>query len=97
MPTLLIKNVPHDLMKELRKLKVELGCRTWAELLEKLVRLRSREVVLIEDKDLENMRRAINEFLKLREVVTKKWRKGSVLEEFRRAREHGAEDSHIRR
>ena len=97
MPTLLVKNVPHDLMKELRKLKVELGCRTWAELLEKLVRLRSREVVLIEDKDLENMRRAINEFLKLREVVTKKWRKGSVLEEFRRARGHEAEDSDIRR
>jgi len=96
-PTLSVKNVPHDLMKELRRLKAELGCRTWAELLEKLIRLRSREVVLIEDKDLENMRRAVNEFLNLREAVTKKWRKGSVLVEFRRTRGHEAEDSYIRR
>ena len=97
MPTLSVKNVPHDLMKELRRLKAELGCRTWAELLEKLIRLRSREVVLIEDKDLESMRRAVNEFLKLRDDVTKKWRKGSVLVEFRRARGREAEDSYIRR
>jgi len=28
MPALLVKNVPEDLMKELKRLKVELGCKT---------------------------------------------------------------------
>jgi len=97
MPTLLIKNVPHDLMRELKKLKVELGCRTWAELLEKLVKLKSREIVLIEDKDLENMKRAVDEFLKLRDDVSRRWAQGGVLEEFRRARGHEAEDTDTRR
>ena len=97
MPTLLIKNVPHDLMRELKKLKVELGCRTWAELLEKLVKLKSREIVLIEDKDLESMKRAVDEFLKLRDDVTRRWAQGGVLEEFRRAREHEAEVTNARR
>jgi len=53
MPTLLVKNVSEDLMRELRKLKVELGCRTWAELLEKLVKLRSKDVIVIGEEDLE--------------------------------------------
>jgi len=88
MPTLLVKNVSEDLMRELRKLKVELGCRTWAELLEKLVRSRSREVIIIGEEDLERMRRAVDEFLKLGEVVSKKWREGTVLEEIRKARGH---------
>ena len=88
MPTLLVKNVSEDLMRELRKLKVELGCRTWAELLEKLVRSRSREVIIIGREDLERMRRAVDEFLKLGEVVSKKWREGTVLEEIRKARGH---------
>jgi len=88
MPTLLVKNVSEDLMRELRKLKVELGCRTWAELLEKLVRSRSREVIIIGREDLERMRRAVDEFLKLGEVVSKRWREGTVLEEIRKARGH---------
>ena len=37
MPTLLVKNVSEALMRELRKLKAELGCKTWAELLEDLL------------------------------------------------------------
>lgn len=43
-----------DLLKELRRLKVELGCRTWAELLAKLVEA-EKEILLSED-ELEEMR-----------------------------------------
>ena len=96
MPTLLVKNVPEALMRELRKLKVELGCRTWAELLEKLVKLRSKEVVVIGEEDLGKMRRAVDEFLKLRDIVTERWSEGTVLEEVRRARHHEAENSNAR-
>ena len=92
MPTLLVRNVPESLMRELRRLKVELGCRTWAELLERLVRVGSGEVIVIEK---EAMRKAVDDFLKLREIVTSRWGEGTVLEEFRRARGH--EDSDIGR
>ena len=95
MPTLLVRNVPESLMRELRRLKVELGCRTWAELLERLVRVGSGEVIVIEKEDVEEMRKAIDDFLKLREIVTSRWGEGTVLEEFRRARGH--EDSDIGR
>ncbi len=80
-------------MRELRKLKAELGCGTWAELLEKLVKLRSRDVIIIGEEDLERMRRAVDGFLELREIVSEKWGKGTVLGEFRRARDHEAENS----
>ena len=96
MPALLVKNVPEALMRELRKLKVELDCRTWAELLEKLVKLRSKEVVVIGEEDLGKMRRAVDEFLKLRDIVTERWSEGTVLEEVRRARRHEAENSNAR-
>ncbi len=96
MPTLLVKNVPEALMRELRKLKAELGCRTWAELLEKLVKLRSKEVIVIGEEDLERMKRAIDEFLDLRNTVTERWGKGTVLEEIRRARRHEAENPNTR-
>ena len=88
MPTLLVKNVSDELMKKLRRLKVEMNCKTWAELLEKLIELKSRELVFIGEDDLENMRRAIDEFLDLRDIVTRMWGEGSVLEEFRKARGH---------
>jgi len=32
-----VKNLREDLLKELKRLKAELGCKTWAELLAKLV------------------------------------------------------------
>ncbi|MEM1848371.1 MAG: hypothetical protein QXH70_04525 [Thermofilaceae archaeon] len=47
MPALLVKNVPDDLMRELKRLKVELGCKTWVELLEKLVE--RRRVIVVEE------------------------------------------------
>ncbi len=40
MPTLLIKNVSEELLKELKKIKAEAGCRTWAELLEYRVKIK---------------------------------------------------------
>ena len=92
MPTLLVKNVPEDLMRELRRLKVELGCRTWAELLEKLVRARPTEVVVVTEEDRERLREAVDKFLSLREIVTREWRGGPVLDEFRRSRRREAED-----
>ena len=97
MPTLLVKNVPEDLMRELRRLKVELGCRTWAELLEKLVRARPPEVVVVTEEDRERLREAVDKFLSLREIVTREWSSGSVLDEFRRARGHEAEDPDVGR
>ncbi len=80
MPTLLVRNVPEELMRELRRLKVELGCRTWAELLEKLVR---PSVVVV---DAGEVRRAVEEFLELRSEVAARWGEGGVLDEFRRSR-----------
>ena len=38
MATILVKGIPEDLLKELKKLKVEMNCRTWAELLAELVK-----------------------------------------------------------
>jgi hypothetical protein len=40
MPTLLIKNISEELLKELKKIKAEAGCSTWAELLEYLVKIK---------------------------------------------------------
>lgn len=51
MPAILVKNASEELIKELRKLKAEWGCRTWAELLEKL--LRFREFVIIGERESE--------------------------------------------
>lgn len=87
MPTLLVKNVPEDLMRELRRLKVELNCKTWVELLEKLVE--RQKIIIVED--AERVEKAVEQFLALREIVTSKWGDGSVLEEFRRARGHETE------
>ena len=95
MPTLLVKNVPETLLRELKRLKVELSCKTWAELLEKLVKIRSKDIIVIEEEDLEKTRRAVEEFLKLKSVVTKKWSEGTVLEEFRKARHHEAKNSNV--
>ncbi len=89
MPTLLIKNVSEELLSELRRLKKELGCKTWSELLEKLVKHRQRGVFFISNKELKEMEEGKEEFLKLRNVVSEKWvGEPSVLEEFRKSRKH---------
>ena len=88
MVTILIKNLPEDLLKELKKLKVELGCRTWAELLAKLVES-GRAISLTEEK-LDEMRAGVQGFLELKSVVSNRWvGPPSALEELRRSRRHG--------
>ena len=87
MATVLIKGLPEDLLKELKRLKVELGCKTWAELLAKLVA--SREMIFLDEEDFEKMRAGVQGFLKLRGLVSKRWvGPPSVLEETRRSRDH---------
>ncbi|MEM2849939.1 MAG: hypothetical protein QXI36_06675, partial [Candidatus Bathyarchaeia archaeon] len=76
-----------DLLKELKRLKVEMGCKTWAELLAKLIR--SERVVLLTEDDFENMRRGVQSFLNLRVTVSEKWRgQPTVLNDIRRSRRH---------
>lgn len=89
MATILVKNLPEDLLKKLKRLRVELGCRTWAELLAKLVE--SERIASLGEERLEEMRSGVQAFLKLRSSVSKKWL-GSpmVLEETRRSRKHEA-------
>ncbi|MEM4522865.1 MAG: hypothetical protein QW738_06615, partial [Nitrososphaeria archaeon] len=89
MATILIKNLPEELLKELKRLKVELGCKTWAELLAKLVEQRT---VLLDEGRLEEMRKGVERFLELRDIVSSKWVGApSVLEESRRSRGHAEE------
>jgi len=67
-----------------------LGCRTWAELLSKLVA--SKEEILFSEEKLEEMRTGVQGFLKLRSVVPSRWTgHPTVLEETRRSRNHEAE------
>jgi hypothetical protein len=49
--TILVKNLPEDLLKELKRLKVELGCKTWAELLSELVTAKET-ILLTEEKQV---------------------------------------------
>jgi len=85
--TILIKNLPEDLLKELKRLKVELGCKTWAELLVKLVEL-ERGISLSEE-ELHEMKRGIQGFLNLRSAVSSKWvGHPTVLQDTRRTRKH---------
>jgi len=87
MATILVKGLSEDLLKELKRLKVELNCRTWAELLTKLVE--AKEPILLSEKELNRMRNGVKGFLKLSKVVSKKWTGApTVLEEFRRSRAH---------
>ena len=87
MATILVKNIPEDLLKELKRLKVELGCKTWADLLSEL--LTSKEIVLISERATNQMKKGVEDYLSLRCEVSSKW-KGhpTVLEESRRARHH---------
>ena len=87
MPTILVKGVSGDTLKRLKKLKVELECNTWAELLDKLSRF-DRTVTFTKE-ELSGMRQGVSEFITLANRVSKKW-KGSptVVEEMRDSRHH---------
>jgi hypothetical protein len=85
--TILVKNLPEDLLKQLKRLKVDLGCKTWAELLARLVE--SERTITLDDQELKQMRTGVRGFLKLRRVVSRRWAgHPSVLEETRRSRHH---------
>jgi hypothetical protein len=85
--TILVKNVSEGLLKELRTLKAELGCTTWAELLAKLVE--SERTVALDEERLNEMRAGVRGFLELRSAVSDKWTgHPGVLEETRRSRDH---------
>jgi len=86
MGTILVKNVPEDLLRRLKRLKAELNCRTWADLLAKLVELKEST---LEEEELERMRSGVKSFLDLREAVSNKWSGSpSVIDEIRRGRRH---------
>ena len=86
MATILVKNLPEELLKELKRLKVELGCKTWADLLSELVI--NEETQLNEDKN-RNAQTGVENFLNLKTAVSTKWTSGtSVLQETRRSRRH---------
>jgi hypothetical protein len=90
MATILVKNLPEDLLKELKRLKVELGCSTWAELLAKLVELEG--AIPLNEEKLKEIRTGVQGFLKLRSVVSCRWTgHPTVLEETRRSRAHEKE------
>jgi len=90
MPTLLIKNVSEELLKELRRLKVEFECKTWAELLELLTKLSLKETFVIDEEDVEKIRGGVKELLELSKKVSERWRgPPSVIEELRKSRRHG--------
>jgi hypothetical protein len=87
MATILIKNVPEEVLKELKRLKVELGCKTWADLLEQLTI--SCEVPLITEEQRKRMKKGVQGLLSLRSQVSDKWKEPpTVLEEIRRTRRH---------
>ena len=86
MATILVKNLPEELLKELKRLKVELGCKTWADLLSELVT--NEETQLNEDKNSKT-ETGVKDFLNLKTAVSTKWNNStSVLEETRRSRRH---------
>jgi hypothetical protein len=85
--TILVKNLPEDLLKELKRLKVELGCKTWAELLSELVT--ASETILLTEEETGQMKIGVKNFLSLRGDVSSKWTgHPTVLEETRRSRCH---------
>ena len=86
MATILVKNLPEELLKELKRLKVELGCKTWADLLSELVT--NEETQLNEEKN-NKTESGVKSFLNLKTAVSTKWNNStSVLEETRRSRRH---------
>lgn len=87
MATILVKNVPEDLLKELKRLKVKLGCKTWAELLSELVT--AKEIILLTEEETSQMKTGVKNFLSLRGDVSSKWTgHPTVLEETRRSSRH---------
>ncbi len=87
MPTILVKDVPEEVLKELKKLKVELNCKTWAELLARLAQ--SGGAVVLSNEDVKRMKLGVKGFVQLSKEVSKRWSgPPSALEEFSKSRDH---------
>lgn len=87
MATILVKGVSEDTLKQLKRLKVELNCDTWAELLDQLTRS-PRNISFKKEKLLE-MERGVKDFISLGNIVSKKWTQSpTVLDESRKSRKH---------
>ncbi|MGA2875551.1 MAG: hypothetical protein ABSE82_08435 [Nitrososphaerales archaeon] len=90
MATILVKGLPDGTLKQLKKLKVELDCKTWAELFEKLAESEGqRKPLVFQKEDLQEMKRGVKGFLALRGEVSKNWTgPPTVLAEIRKSRRH---------
>jgi hypothetical protein len=89
MTTILVKNLSEELLKELKRLKVELGCKTWADLLSELV---SNEKTLLNEDLNRKTETGVKNFLNLKNAVSTKWNNNpTVLQETRRSRRHETE------
>ena len=87
MTTILVKNLPEDKLKELKRLKVELGCKTWAELLVKLID--SQRQVVLDKSMIVEMKNGVEGFLKLGPTVSSRWKgEPSALDESRKSKRH---------
>ena len=87
MPTILVKGVSEETLRRLKKLKVELSCDTWAELLDKLSRP-NRRITFTRD-EISEMKDGVTEFVELSNKIAKKWTgHPTVLEESRASRRH---------
>lgn len=88
MPTMLVKGLSREQVRELQRLKVELGCKTWAELLSVLAE--TRGPARVQNQRLEQMMTHAEGFLSLEREVSERWAgDDSVLIEFRKSRRHG--------
>lgn len=87
MPTILVKGLSEETLKQLKRLKVELNCGSWAELLE-ILSLPQWKISLTR-KELSEMKEGAKQFMAPSDNISRKWRgTPSVLEEFRKSRRH---------
>ena len=87
MATILVKGLSDETLKQLKRLKVELNCETWAELLQKLSE--PRRSVSFTKEEVSEMRKGVKDFLVLANDVSKKWHGApSAVQEIRKARRH---------
>jgi hypothetical protein len=87
MPTILVKGLSDDTLKQLKRLKVELNCASWAKLLEKLSEPQ-RRVSFTRD-EISEMRKGVKEFIAQSNNISRKWRgPPTVVEEIRKSRRH---------
>jgi hypothetical protein len=87
MPTILVKGLSEETLKQLKRLKAELECDTWAELLERLSAPQLK--VSISREDVSKMKKGVREFIALSNHISTKWNGApTIVQEFRKSRRH---------